>query len=64
MKNLNLKIDEELLKKFKKHCIDKNCTMTSKIIDFIEEELKSNQSSNVSSNVSNNHPITDKNNKN
>lgn len=57
MKYLNLKFDDELLKKFKIHCIIQNCSMTSKIIELIEEELKSNVSSNQSSNLSSNQPI-------
>lgn len=57
MKKINFNLSNELFEKFKKYCIDcNNCTMTSKIIELIKEELKSNQSSN--------HPINDKNNKN
>lgn len=41
MKYLNLKIDEKLLKKFKKYCIDINSTMTAKITELIENELQS-----------------------
>lgn len=60
MKSIRFFLNDELFKKFKKYCVDENCTMTSKIIELIEKELKSNQSSNKSFNL----PITDKNNKN
>ena len=43
MKNINFNLSDELFKKFKKHCVDLNCTMTKKIVDLIKEELKSNQ---------------------
>lgn len=53
MKKINFNLPNELFENFKKHCIDcNNCTMTSKIIELIENELKSNQSSNLSSNQS------------
>jgi len=43
---INFNLNDELYKNFKKHCIDCNCTMTFKIIELIEKELKSNQPNN------------------
>jgi len=52
MKFIQFKVNDELYKKFKKYCIDSDYTMTSKMIELIEKELKSNQSSNLSINQS------------
>ena len=52
MNRITFEVNNELYKKFKKFCVDCNSTMTKKIINLIEEELKSNQSSNESSNQS------------
>lgn len=59
MNRITFEVNNELYKNFKKFCVDKNCTMTFKIIELIKKELKSNQSPNLSSN----HSITDKNKK-
>lgn len=39
----NLNIPKELHKKFKKHCVDKEITMTNAILECIEKLTKENK---------------------
>jgi len=43
MKKINFWIKDDLFRKFKKHCVDKDKTMTDIFIKMIKKELKSNE---------------------
>lgn len=40
MKKINFNLNEDLFKKFKKHCVDIDKTMTDVFIELIKKELK------------------------
>lgn len=43
MKKINFNLNEDLYKKFKKYCVDKDKTMTTMFIELINKELELNE---------------------
>jgi len=43
MKKINFNLKNDLHKRFKKHCVDRDKSMTDVFIEMIKKELKSNE---------------------